>query len=96
MNLLYSNIPPLKFAASKSDFISSFNQELSNCDALDIAVGYVSQSSLEELKLLSEKFNIKICLIMGMYFIEGMPERTYRLAKKINDDWIKKQKGEIM
>lgn len=95
MNLLYSNIPPLTFSTSTSDFISSFSHELSQSDALDIAVGYVSQASLEELRSLVKKFKIKICLIIGMYFIEGMPEKTYRLAKHINEDWMKTGCGEI-
>lgn len=40
----------------------------------------------------------KVCLNIGMYFIEGMPEGAYHTAIKINDKWQKWQKagtGEI-
>ena len=52
MDLWYSNLPPLKMKNSGSDFIESFSRELSKCDEVDIAVGYVSQPSLTEINRL--------------------------------------------
>ena len=95
MDLLYTNIPPLKVCDSSFSFIESFNQEIATCDTVDLAVGYVSQASLEELRNLVSKYKLKVCLIMGMYYIEGMQERTYHLAERIHQEWESAGLGEI-
>lgn len=96
MKLLYSNILPLGTDDSQQTIIDSFKEQLSKSDRLEIAVGYVSRASLEELDELVSKANIsKICLNIGMYYIEGMPEGSYHTALKINRKWQEKGIGEI-
>lgn len=57
---------------------------------------YISKASLIELNDMVERFSIqKICLNIGMYFIEGMPESSYRKALDINAEWTRKGIGEI-
>lgn len=96
MELLYSNILPLATHEGQQTVAERFNAEIANADRVDIAVGYVSKASLLELDMLVEKHAIQhISLIMGMYFIEGMPESTYRTALEINKKWVDSGVGEI-
>lgn len=96
MNLLYSNILPLGTDEGQNTIIDTFNEQITSSDRVDIAVGYVSRASLDELDLLVEQNNIKqICLIIGMYFVEGMPEGSYHTALKLNRKWQESGKGEI-
>lgn len=96
MNLLYSNILPLGTDEGQNTIIDTFNEQITLSDRVDIAVGYVSRASLDELDLLVEQNNIKqICLIIGMYFVEGMPEGSYHTALKLNRKWQESGKGEI-
>lgn len=96
MNLLYSNILPLGTVEGQNTIIDTFNKQITLSDRVDIAVGYVSRASLDELELLVEQNNIKqICLIIGMYFVEGMPEGSYHTALKLNRKWQESGKGEI-
>lgn len=58
--------------------------------------GYTSNVSLAELdRLVDERGISKVCLNIGMYFIEGMPEGAYHTAIKINEKWQKSGTGEI-
>ena len=44
--------------------------------------------ALEELDILISEHNIgHVSLIIGMYYIEGMPESTYRTAVALNEKW---------
>lgn len=96
MKLLYSNILPLSIEENQEAIIDCFNNQISKADELDIAVGYVSQPSLEELERLVDKYQIKkVCLNIGMYFVEGMPEGSYHTALKLNRKWIEKDIGEV-
>lgn len=96
MNLLYSNILPLGTDEGQNTIIDTFNEQITLSDRVDIAVGYVSRASLDELELLVEQNNIKqICLIIGMYFVEGMPEGSYHTALKLDRKWQESGKGEI-
>ena len=71
MRLLYSNILPLAVSEGEETIADAINNQMQLADRIEIAVGYVSRASLEELDLLVEKNNIKnICLNIGMYFIE--------------------------
>ena len=49
MKLLYSNILPLATGEGEETIIDSFNEQVKMADRIDIAVGYVSRASLEEL-----------------------------------------------
>ena len=96
MRLLYSNILPLATGEGEETIIDSFNEQVKMADRIDIAVGYVSRASLEELDRLVEQNNIKnICLNIGMYYIEGMPEGSYHTAIRINKKWKEAGIGEI-
>lgn len=96
MNLLYSNILPLGTDEGQNTIIDTFNEQITLSDRVNIAVGYVSRASLDELELLVEQNNIKqICLIIGMYFVEGMPEGSYHTALKLDRKWQESGKGEI-
>lgn len=88
MKLLYSDILPLGLEEDQTAIADCFNEMIADCDSIDIAVGYVSKAALEELDALVFKYNIShICLIMGMYYVEGMPESTYRTAMALNEKW---------
>ena len=96
MKLLYSNILPLQIKEGENTIVEVLNSQMQLADRIDIAVGYVSRSSLEELDLLVENSNVKsICLNVGMYFIEGMPEGSYHTALRINKKWQDLGIGEI-
>ena len=95
MKFLYTNQPPLRMA-SDQDFQKDCLRLASDSDELEIAVGYVSQASLKELARIVDEFSIRrTVLTMGMYFLEGIPARTLRLAQTINADWMKRGIGEI-
>ena len=96
MNLLYSNILPLGTDEGQNTIIDTIKEQITLSDRIDIAVGYVSRASLDELEHLAEQNNIKnICLIIGMYFVEGMPEGSYHTALKFNKKWQESGIGEI-
>ncbi len=96
MELLYSNILPLGTANGQKTIIDCFNEQISIADHVEIAVGYISHASLNELEELVSKHNIgKICLNIGMYYIEGMPESSYHTAVKLNKKWSASGIGEI-
>lgn len=96
MKLLYSNILPLLIKKGENTIIETISSQIQLSDRVDIAVGYVSRSSLEELDVLVNNSNVKnICLNIGMYFIEGMPEGSYHTAMRINKKWKDLGIGEI-
>ena len=76
MKVLYSNMLPLGIQDNQETIDESIRQQIEKSDRVDIAVGYVSLASLEELdKLIAESQIKKIVLVIGMYYIEGMPEK---------------------
>ena len=96
MKLLYSDILPLAAEDGQQTIADCFKEQLTKADRLEIAVGYVSRASLEELDELAAKCNIgTVCLNIGMYYIEGMPESSYHAAVKINRKWADAGIGEI-
>lgn len=96
MKILYSNMLPLGTQDNQEIIDNSIKQQVLKSDGLDIAVGYISLASLEELDRLVCENNIKnIVLVIGMYYIEGMPEKTYYKAMQINKRWLDLQIGEI-
>lgn len=96
MKILYSNILPLGISDTQQTFSGCFYEMCKKSDRIEIAVGYVSGLSLEELDRIVQECDIKnICLNIGMYFIEGIPESIYHYAKKINEQWQNKNIGEI-
>lgn len=96
MKLLYSDILPLGTSEGQQTIINCFNEQIAKSDRVEIAVGYISRAALEELDNLVEEHNISsICLTIGMYFIEGMPEGSYNTALEINKKWTETGIGEI-
>lgn len=96
MKLLYSNILPLGTSEEQQTIADCFRKQLEKADKVEIAVGYVSHASLEELEqLVSDCKTKNICLNIGMYYIEGMPEGSYHTAVKLNKKWQDKGIGEI-
>lgn len=96
MKLLYSNILPLGTDEGQKTIAETFNDYFQQADRVEIAVGYVSRASLEELDVLVEHCQTqRINLIIGMYYIEGMPEGSYHTAIKINKRWNEAGIGEI-
>lgn len=96
MQILYSNIFPLSIEDNQQTIFDCFQSQISNCDSIDIAVGYVSKAALEEIDRLLTEYNIsRISLLMGMYYVEGMAESAYRVAIALNDKWMREGKGEI-
>lgn len=96
MKLLYSDMLPLKLENGQNAFIDYFQESVQKADEINIVVGYVSKAALKELALLVDKYEIKkICLTIGMYYHEGMPEGTYNIAFALNENWIAKGIGEV-
>jgi HKD family nuclease len=96
MKLLYSNILPLGIEDEQQTIVSSFEEHLAIADRVEIAVGYVSRASLDELdKLVNRHGTSKVCLNIGMYYIEGMPEGSYHTALKLNKKWQDSGIGEV-
>ena len=96
MRLLYSNILPAGLDEGQTTIVDCFNEQIADCDGVDIAVGYVSKAALEELDALITEHGIGyVNLVIGMYYVEGMPEGTYRTAVALNEKWRADGVGEI-
>ncbi len=96
MELLYSDILPLALEDGQTSIIDSFHEQIALSDRVEIAVGYVSKAALEELDSLVYALHLKyVSLVIGMYYIEGMPESTYRTALALNEKWKADGIGEI-
>ena len=96
MEFLYSDILPLKISKQQRTIHECLVSEFSMADSVEIAVGYVSMASLEELDRLVKLNSIKnVILTIGMYYIEGMPEGSYNKAIEIDHKWQKMGIGEI-
>lgn len=96
MELLYSDILPLGVAEGKRTIQEAIETCFSESDRVEIAVGYVSKASLDEIDVYVSKANIKsICLNIGMYYVEGMPENSYHTAIRLNAKWNTNGIGEV-
>lgn len=96
MKLLYSNILPLGTEDNQETISDRFLKEISSSDVVEIAVGYVSKTALQELEQMVDTQKIRrIVLTIGMYFVEGMPESIYHTAIALNRKWVDAGIGEI-
>lgn len=96
MEILYSDILPLSIQDGQKSILDAFSEQLIASDSFEFAVGYVSKASLEEIDNLVYEYGIThVSLVIGMYYIEGMPESTYRTALAINEKWKASGIGEI-
>lgn len=97
MKLLYSDILPLGLEEGQIGIVDCFREQIAQSDRIEIAVGYVSKASLEELDALIEKYKVdNVSLIIGMYYADGIPEGTYHTALAINEKWRAAGIGEIL
>lgn len=95
MEYLFSNYNPLR--TENYTFQQKFMQLLEVSDQLDIAVGYVSQASLLELKRILE-LNPKIKklnLVIGMHYIEGFTKLQYDAVKILDKYLLEDRRGEV-
>lgn len=87
---------PLGIKDNQETIADCIKSQIEKSDRIEIAVGYVSIASLEELdRLVCENQIKQVVLIIGMYYIEGMPEKAYYTAVKINKKWQELGLGEI-
>ncbi len=94
--LLYTDILPVSTESSQVSFRDYFAKICEKSDSIDIAVGYASKTSLLELDRLVHENGIQhICVTLGMYCVEGIPESLYNIAIEINSKWQKQGIGEI-
>ena len=94
--ILYSNILPMGLEEDQKTIIDCFHEQAALADQIEIAVGYLSRSSLDEIERIVDENHIShIVITAGMYYVEGMPEGTYRTALKLNKKWQDEGKGEI-
>ena len=96
MELLYSKVRPFPVNDGDKLIADTIISQIEKSDKVEIAVGYVSVASLEELEFLVDKNHLKeIHLIIGMYYYDGMPENSYNTATRINKKWKNAGIGEI-
>lgn len=99
MQLLYTDLLPLELDKGMLTIRDCLKQEILSAERIEIAVGYVSKLSLLELNELIHQncSNIarNICLNIGMYYTEGIPESSYYVAKMLNTQWQQEGIGEI-
>ncbi|MCI9576518.1 MAG: NgoFVII family restriction endonuclease [Clostridiales bacterium] len=96
MKLICSDMLPVGLEDGQQSIIDCIHEQFEKADQVELAVGYISKASLIELNEMVERYSIqKICLNIGMYFIDGMPESSYRTALDINAEWNRKGIGEI-
>lgn len=96
MKPLYSDILPLSLVAGQESISDCFHREMKNADRVEIAVGYVSRASIGELDHLTDEYGTaNICLTIGMYYIEGMPEGSFHAAMALNGKWKGSGRGEV-
>ncbi len=96
MKILYSDILPLSIENGQQTILDCFIEQAKKSDRIDIATGYVSKASLDELDDMISRFHLsQVYLTIGMYYIEGMPENSYHTAMKLNQKWKDSGIGEI-
>lgn len=83
MELLLSNIPPLRFPNKNT--LSCFEDLFRNAEGMRIASGYISTDALAELKNIFE-MNKKsyLELVIGMHGFDGFTKSQYEAAKYLD------------
>ncbi len=96
MRLICSDILPVSLQEGQQSIDECFREQISQCERVEISVGYVSKAALLELDTIVQELHLQnICLTIGMYYIEGMPEGAYHVACDINARWQNAGIGEI-
>ncbi|MCD8214987.1 MAG: NgoFVII family restriction endonuclease [Clostridiales bacterium] len=95
MEFLFSNYPPVKTKCMT--FSDAFYSLMPQSTAMNIAVGYVSEDSLVELKRVVElNENIKnMNLIIGMHYYDLFTKLQYKAAIHLNDFLTENHLGEV-
>lgn len=94
--LLESRIRPMPETPSSEAIGPFIKEKIKECSELLIAVGFITQKSVEELGELVKEAGIKrVVLIAGMYSQEPLLASAYHSSKKINEEWISLGIGEI-
>ncbi len=96
MHLLTSKIPPLNNGAHT--FSEAFFSMFAQADTVNIASGYISADSLAELHETfsrSTEKQIKLNLVLGMHYFEGITRQQFEAAKKLNGILNNRQLGEV-
>ena len=95
MNLLTSNLPPVKLV--NKTFSDTFSNFLDQSVCADIAVGYITADSLAWLhEALKTMINIKtINLIIGMHYWDKFTEREYKTAMEFDAFLRNQNRGAI-
>ena len=91
MEILVSNFPPIK--TYHKSFSDKFNALLPDADKLDIAVGYISEKSLEHLtECIYKQGNIRCNIIIGMHYFDKFTHAQFAIAKEtekfLNDNQL--------
>lgn len=96
MTVLLTDLLPVPSTENQENFRQEFFNLLKASDQIEIAVGYISSASLDELDTQIRNMGLKnVLLLIGMYYVEGMPENSYHKARVINRAWRRDSIGEI-
>ena len=77
MKVLYSNMLPLGTQDNQETIDENIRKQIEEADRADIAVGYVSLASLEELdRIICESSVKQITLVIGMYISRVCPKKS--------------------
>jgi len=95
MNLLTSNIPPVR--PNNKTFSDVFSAFLDVSTRIDIAVGYITADSIAWFhEVLKSMTNIKtVNLIIGMHYWEKFSEREYKTAKEFDEFLHNENRGSV-
>lgn len=94
--LLFTALKQIQISENQKTIIDCFLEQIKESDRLDIVVGYCSKASLEKLDELINQTGIKnVCLVLGMYYLEGFPKTIYEKVVELNEKWIREGVGEI-
>lgn len=84
MKLILSNIPPVKM--QNKDIRSYFEDLMNKADELMVAVGYISEDGVAELKgIFENNRKSKLELIIGMHGFDGFTYSQLNAAKYLDD-----------
>lgn len=97
MSILYTDVPPLGTDDNNENFRDKFKEYFKASNKVEIATGYVSRNALELLNQMIKNQRISyIRLIVGMYYIDGMPESIYNTLIKLDNEWHSRNIGEVL
>ncbi|MBZ0201870.1 MAG: NgoFVII family restriction endonuclease [Ignavibacteria bacterium] len=94
MEILTYNYPAARF--SENNINDVFKEELSKSDIVRIASGYISSSSLVELKKTIEiNKKPKLELLIGMHYYDGFTKNQWNAACELNNFLVENNLGEV-